>query len=57
MTLTFFELYTDLELQIHDSWITNRFLDPEPKICKTFIFHELFFPKYNFIFVCLSVQS
>ena len=57
MTLTFFELYTDLELQVHDSWITNRFLDPEPKICKTFIFHELFFPKYNFIFVCLSVQS
>ena len=35
--------YTEMELRVCDLWITNQFLDPT----KTFIFHELFLPKYD----------
>ena len=35
--------YTEMELRVCDLWITNQLLDPT----KTFIFHELFLPKYD----------
>ena len=50
--------YTEMELRVCDLWITNQLLDPT----KTFIFHELFLPKYdNFKMIstediCLSVS-
>ena len=49
--------YAELELRVHDSWIMNQFPNfTNQKVCKTYILHKLFFPKYD-IFKIISMDN
>ena len=58
-----YKAYTELELNVHDSWITNQFLDPtKQEFVK--LYQKLLCPKYDKFeiiaqtaSVCLSVWS